>query len=61
MTREQKLAHHLGMVIWEGLPKDEMLDDAEAERRIARATPSQKQRAYTRALSRSPMLLDDER
>jgi hypothetical protein len=59
--REQKLAFHLEMVIWEDLPEGTRLNAAEVERLVRSATIEQRARAYQRALTRSPILLEDER
>ena len=61
MNRKQKLQVHLEMVIWEDLPEGIRLNAAEIEKRMETATHEQKARAYRRALTRSPLLLDDER
>ncbi len=61
MTREEKLEVHLEMVIWEGLPEGTRLNAMQITELLLRATDEQKHRAYQRALTRSPLLLDDER
>lgn len=61
MTREQKLAYHLEMIIWHDLPEGKRLNAVEIEHLMADATDDQRHRAYLRALKYSPLLLDDER
>jgi hypothetical protein len=60
MTREQKLAFHLEMVIWEDAPEGTRMNAAEVERLVQVATEEQRRRAYERALTRSPLLLEDD-
>ncbi len=60
MTREQKLRLHLEMVIWQDQPDGTRLNAAQVDRLVDAASDNQKQRAYQRALSRSPRLLHDE-
>lgn len=60
MTRDQKLAYHLEMVIWATLPEGAAMSAAEIGELIARATPDQHRAAYERARVRSPMLLPEE-
>ena len=61
MTREEKLAYHLEMVIWEDQPEGATFGTVAIKRMMAAATPEQRQRAYQMALTHSPMLLEDER
>ena len=61
MTREEKLAFHLTMIIWEDAPDSAVMNAAEVEALVAAATEAQRQRAYERALTKVPMLLADER
>ncbi len=61
MTREQKLRFHLEMIIWEELPPETPYNAADIDQMVLAATSDQKQRAYQRALTTSPILLDDER
>ncbi len=62
MTRKEKLAYHLEMVIWETVvPPGVALTAAEITTLVNKATPEQHRAAYERALIRSPTLLDDER
>ena len=60
-SQEQKLAFHLEMVIWEDLPEGTRLNNAALEKLVQAATPEQLRRAYERALTRSPVLLEDEK
>ena len=61
MTRELKLAVHLESIIFEDLPPGTRLNARQLQERIDYATLQQKMRAYQRALTRCPILLDDER
>jgi hypothetical protein len=61
MTREQKLAVHLEMILWEDLPEGTRLNAAEVSQMMSTASDEQRRRAMKRALVRSPLLLDDER
>jgi hypothetical protein len=49
------------MVIWEDLPEGTRLNNAALEKLVQAATPEQLRRAYERALTRSPVLLEDEK
>ena len=60
MTREQKLEFHLQMVILEDR-LNTPLNAKQIEAFAASATSDQKERAYKRALTRNPILLEDER
>lgn len=59
MTRDQKLAFHLEMVIWEDLPEGARMNARQIEDLMAKAD-DQKRRAYQRGLVRSPLLSPDE-
>ena len=61
MTRDQKLAVHLEMIIWHDLPEGTTLNAADVKKLMAAAAPSQRARAKARALITSPMLVGDER
>lgn len=60
MTREQKLRHHLEMVIWQDMPDSTVLNAPQLELLMDAATTLQHSRAYQRALVHSPRLLPDE-
>jgi hypothetical protein len=60
VTREQKLAVHLEMIIWADLPDDTRLNAEQVTQLMAAASADQRRRAYERALVRSPLLLEDE-
>ena len=61
MTRDQKLAVHLEMIIWLDLPEGTKLNAFDVKQLMAISTPSQRARAKARALIMSPMLVEDER
>lgn len=61
MTRETKLAYHLEMVLITKLPQGSRVNAATVARLVANATDEDKQRAYERALTKNPLLLEDER
>lgn len=61
MTREQKLAVHLEMIIWQDVREGTRLNATEVNQLMADANDEQRRRAYERALVRSPLLLADER
>jgi hypothetical protein len=61
VTRAEKLALHLEMVIWGDMPGGTRLTARQVKEMMAVATEEQKRRAYKRAMSTSPMLLEDER
>jgi len=61
VTREQKLELHLEMVIFEDLPEGTRLNAEQISVLMDGATMDQVERAYQRALTRSPVLLEDER
>jgi hypothetical protein len=60
MTRDEKLAVHLEMIIWQDLPEGTQLTADQVNQLVAAASPDQRRRAYERALARSPLLLEDE-
>lgn len=61
MSREAKLQYHLEEIIWESLPEGTRLNARQMKILVGMATPEQHEAAYVRALTRCPMLLDDER
>lgn len=61
MTRDEKLALHLEMVIWEDLPDGKKLNARQITELLNVASDDQRRRAYQRALVTAPLLLDDER
>ena len=61
MTRETKLRVHLEQIILDDLPLNTPVNAAQMEGLCSRATAEQKQRAFERALTRGPMLVDEER
>ena len=60
MTRADKLAYHLEMVIWAELPEGTRLNAMEIGQLMAMASEDQHRRAYARALIHSPLLLPDD-
>jgi hypothetical protein len=60
MTREQKLAVHLEMIIWQDLPEGTQLNAGQITELMIGASNDQRRRAYERALTHSPRLLEDE-
>lgn len=60
MTKEMKLQYHLEMVIYES-HQGWSFSAKQIEFLASQATPEEKEQAYQRALTRSPLLLDDER
>lgn len=61
MNKEEKLAYHLEMIIWEDISEGERLNAMQIAAKVVCATDEQKKRAYQRALVKSPILLDDEK
>ena len=61
MTRDEKLALHLEMVVWSDLPEGTRLNAQKIGALVSQATDDQRQRAYERALVTCPLLLEDER
>jgi hypothetical protein len=61
VTRAENLALHLEMAVWGDMPEGARLTARQVEEMMAVATEEQKRRAYQRALSVAPILLEDER
>jgi hypothetical protein len=61
MNRDQKLEVHLDWIIFHDLPEGTRLNGQQIAEHMANATMDQRERAFQRALERSPLLLDEER
>jgi hypothetical protein len=61
MTKEQKIRFHLETLLCEALPPGRSVTAEEIRAMADNATEVQKAAAYQRALTRTPILLEDER
>ena len=61
MDKKTKLRVHLEHIIFDDLPEGTRLNAREIDALCDAATEDQRRRAFKRALSRSPMLIDEER